>query len=184
MLIFIASGQGMRHDESSGFAPTPGESPRLLFIQWSDEMGKPKKDTCPCGSGAIFEECCGRKIMTPAKLKAISIWGGILVVTGIITVVAISSANQKTDSLTVPSFLADGQTPGPYQYFPITNQYWDPRPGHEHMHAGLPPNDPTAPVQDTGLGDTHDPYEYDAINDRHWDPAHNHWHDGLPPGNQ
>lgn len=29
--------------------------------------------------------------------------------------------------------------PKPWQYDPVTNKYWDPTPGHQHWHDGLPP---------------------------------------------
>lgn len=149
-------------------------------------MTNRKKESCPCGSGRPFDQCCGRKGEPAKKLKTIGIWGGILVVAGVLTAVALSFETEKTATVTPP---ATAGTPEPWEYNPITNQHWDPRPGHEHWHAGPPPDDPVAAMQGgaTGggtAGATPQPYEYDAINDRHWDPAHGHWHSGPPPQQQ
>ena len=28
----------------------------------------------------------------------------------------------------------------PWEFDPVTNMHWDPRPGHEHWHSGAPPD--------------------------------------------
>lgn len=74
--------------------------------------------------------------------------------------------------------------PKPYEYNPVTDQYWDP--GHNHWHNGKPPSaesqkvlTPVAPaVTDTA---SHKPYEYDPVKNQYWDPQHRHWHNGKPP---
>ncbi len=74
-------------------------------------------------------------------------------------------------------------TPKPWQYDPVTNKHWDPRPGHQHWHPGLPPAnpEPTSPTATTLPTPTPQPWEYDAVNDRYWHAEHNHYHPGQPP---
>jgi hypothetical protein len=114
-------------------------------------------------------------------MKLIAIWAAILLVTGVVTAVTLSFDSNRSKSATAPVTIAPpAATPAPWEYNPVTNQHWDPRPGHVHWHAGPPPDDPLATLQEAG-GRTPQPYEYDAINDRHWDPQHGHWHSGSPP---
>jgi len=134
-----------------------------------------------CGSGRPPLERCGRRAVGMARVKLIAVWAGILLVTGVVTAVTLSlESNKPKPAINPVTVGSSSATPAPWEYNPITNQHWDPRAGHEHWHAGPPPNDPLATLQDTSAR-TPQPYEYDAINDRHWDPQHGHWHSGSPP---
>ncbi len=59
----------------------------------------------------------------------------------------------------------DGQTPAPWQYDAVNNQYWDATTGHNHWHPGEPPK----------------PWEYDEASNYHFHAGHGHWHEGPPP---
>lgn len=102
-----------------------------------------------------------------------------------------------------PAFIPTGSTsnlnpaipnPTPWQYDPVTNQHWDPTPGHVHWHPGPPPGSPGA----TNLGASSvtttlqnsnpaipnpQPWQYDPVINKHWNPlpGHQHWHTGAAP---
>lgn len=162
-----------------------------------------KQDHCPCGSGKPFLDCCGNKSLTSKKMKQIAIWGGIFIVTGVLTTFALSDRTKESGS---PIVVAETRIPVPWEYNSVTNQHYDPSPGHGHWHSGPPPANagaqanlgtPTSTQPITldngatitptnappGFNRTGQPWEYDATFNRHWDPTpgHVHWHDGPPP---
>ncbi len=90
--------------------------------------------------------------------------------------------------------------PAPWQYDQVTNQHWDPTPGHVHWHSGLPPANPgaaspgttnlgaagvAATLLQSGTPDIPNPqpWQYDPVTNKHWNPlpGHQHWHDGTAP---
>jgi len=91
---------------------------------------------------------------------------------------------------TNPNPASTGTTPKPFEFNPVTNQYWDPN--HGHWHAGQPPppesqkvlsaNPLTPPAGLPPGTPTPKPYEYNPATNQHWDPNHQHWHNGPPPG--
>ena len=108
---------------------------------------------------------------------------------------------------TIPSLANNSGigNPRPYQYDPVNNQYWDPRPGHVHWHPGQPPANVATgtpafggtTIAGTTLGGTSivnsgsvsgdpnianpTPWQYDSATNKHWHPDHGHWHNGPVP---
>ena len=48
-----------------------------------------------------------------------------------------------------PQANASNQARTPWEYDPVTDRHWDPRPGHNHWHNGPPPNQ-VPPTQTPG----------------------------------
>lgn len=152
--------------------------------------------------------------MDSKKMKQIAIWGGIFIITGVLTTIALSSKpepivnpNNAANVLSSSSVANTPAGPAAWEYNSVTNQHYDPRPGHEHWHSGPPPANAGAQANagtpangqpialdngatltpsnaPPGFNRTGTPWEYDATFNRHWDPTpgHVHWHDGPPPG--
>lgn len=157
------------------------------------------KTLCPCGSGKSQLYCCGASEAASLNIKLVVVWAGILVTIGGITALVLSQP-QSEDQLI--EAVADA-TPQPWQYNAVTNQHWDPRPGHEHWHTGPVPADTNALASEVSIGspgnevfatpiDPSDlppalrdplPWQFDPVNNQHWDPTegHKHWHAGPPP---
>ncbi len=155
---------------------------------------------CPCGSGKSQELCCGNNARAGGNIRQIVIWAGILAIVGVMTALGISS-QQKSAEEAAETATVVSTAPKPWEYNPITNEHYDPRPGHEHMHAGPPPADqvttglpgqPTLPnvntsttrlTPDATAQPTPEPWQYDQASNKHYNPTpgHEHWHDGPPP---
>ena len=75
---------------------------------------------------------------------------------------------QPTTPVTASKPTPNIPNPQPWQYDPVTDQHWDPSPGHGHWHSGKPPGQP---------------WQYDPDTNKHWNPlpGHEHWDDGPPP---
>ncbi len=136
----------------------------------------------------------------PVSLGQVILVAGILMVAG--GIVALSVAVPDKTAVPVVATPGFGQVipslannsgilnPRDYQYDPVTDRYWDPRPGHVHWHAGLPTANagtttlgPTALAQSSATPNIVNPapWQYDPVTNKHWNPDHGHWHTGLPP---
>jgi hypothetical protein len=108
------------------------------------------------------------------------------------TALGITGLGQGIPSLANNSGISN---PRAYQYDPVNNQYWDPRPGHVHWHPGQPPANVATgtpalggtTIINSGLasGDPDianpTPWQYDPATNKHWHPDHGHWHNGPVP---
>ncbi len=76
--------------------------------------------------------------------------------------------------------------PAPWTYDSVTDQHFNPEPGHKHWHKGHPPNQNAAAPKPIPNIPNPEPWQYDAATDQHFnpEPGHNHWHGGKPPANQ
>jgi hypothetical protein len=81
--------------------------------------------------------------------------------------------------------------PEPWQYDPVADKHYDPRPGHQHWHRGRPPtqtadgSSPSSAIPITGSANpgipNPEPWQYDPATNKFWHPGHQHWHNGQPP---
>lgn len=76
--------------------------------------------------------------------------------------------------------------PAPWTYDSVTDQHFNPEPGHKHWHKGHPPNQNAAVPKPIPNIPNPEPWQYDEATDQHFnpEPGHNHWHGGKPPANQ
>ncbi len=149
-----------------------------------------RNEPCPCGSGLKYKRCCeGQDGARRSKLAGLFAWGMLVLFVGALAIAF--TGNRESSGPAV--------TPADWYYDAAKDQHWDPRPGHEHWHKGLPPvtapatpapdplapaaglaAPPRAPVQEPAPAAEPEAWDYDPTTDRHWDPNRKSWQPGLP----
>ena len=141
----------------------------------------------------------------PVSLRRVILVAGILMVAGGIIALSVTVPDKTAvPVVATPGFgqaipsLANNSgilNPRDYQYDPVTDRYWDPRPGHVHWHAGLPTANAgttttlgPATIANGSFSGTPNivnpaPWQYDPATNKHWHAEGNHWDNGPPPAN-
>ncbi len=142
------------------------------------------------------------------SLRLVMLIGMILVVAGGIVGLSVAVPDKTATaalgsaglSQVIPSLANNSGIGNPraYQYDPVNDKYWDPRPGHVHWHPGQPPANVatgtptfgTTTIVNSGSvsGDPNianpTPWQYDPVTNKHWLADHGHWHNGPVPAGQ
>ncbi len=138
-------------------------------------------EPCPCGSGLLHRDCCGRLKAREASQRRNRILTGIALISGFIAVMTYMNRmdEEKLESITLPEGAyydedhAHWHYEGTNEEIHLPGKVWDPvrkkwlnvkeRPAGEHGETALQPQ-PDGPVPDGKV----------------WSGEHGHWHDITP----